>query len=65
MRAAVSTFAARWQQARTAEAKAVVPEGLGIGAALAGFYPTAADFVTPGDLLRNESLMTRGILGAR
>jgi hypothetical protein len=60
--AAVSRFAANWRGATSPETKTVSSESAGVDAALADLYRTAADFVTPGDLLKSESLMTLGRL---
>ncbi|HYL04687.1 MAG TPA: hypothetical protein VE075_01525 [Thermoanaerobaculia bacterium] len=59
---AVSRFAAQWQLAAGATPRTASAEGLGAAAALANLYGTAADFVTPGDLLKTETLMTLGTL---
>jgi len=60
--AAVTRFAAAWQKAKEAGAGQVSPESADPGRALTHLYRTAADFVTPGDLLKTESLMTLGKL---
>jgi hypothetical protein len=51
---AVSRFAARWQAAAGRTARTASAEGFAGGSALANLYATAAEFVTPGDLLKTE-----------
>jgi hypothetical protein len=62
VRAAVSRFAASWRGATSMGTQKVTPEAAGSDSALTSLYKTAADFVTPGDLLQSESLMTLGRL---
>lgn len=59
---AVTRFAAIWQAAGEAGAREVRLEAAAPAAALTHLYKTAADFVTPGDLLQSDSLMTLGKL---
>jgi hypothetical protein len=61
--AAVVRFAAAWWTAR--EPRHATLETADPNVTLTQLYSTAADFVTPGDLLKSESLMTMGRLNLR
>lgn len=69
--AAIQSFAVALYQAaappaaeRSFKAQGVAPESTGLPAALQHLYRTAADFVTPGDLLKTQSFLSVGRLRA-
>lgn len=60
---AVARFAASWHLAKVEKESKLRPESVAPEDALTSFYQTvSADFVTPGDLLKTESLLTLGVV---